>query len=62
MYDRKGAGTGTVRTRMQGEKRLLEESAVWNPEYGPMCEEENVVCFLFFFGFFLETEINDDVC
>lgn len=49
MYDRKGAGTGTVRTRMQGEKRLLEESAMWNPEYGPMCEEENVFLFFFFF-------------
>lgn len=31
------------------EKRLLEESAMWNPEYGPMCEEENVFCFFFFF-------------
>lgn len=52
MYDRKGAGTGTgtVRTRMQGEKRLFEESVVWNPEYRPMCEEEKI--FLIFFFFF----------
>lgn len=38
MYKGRGVGRATVRTRIQGWKRLLKECAVWKPEHGPMCE------------------------
>lgn len=45
MYNGRGVGTGTARTRTQGWKRLLKECAVWKAGCGPMREGE----ILFFF-------------